>query len=310
VVHSPLIGPAQGYAHPSYAASLAEFGAPRLLPRSGGWVLEREIQGTNERDAMGCYPIFACQDWRGLEADLNEIDDLVCVSLVSDPFGACDEALLRRCFGERTIGFKSHFVAELNGATEAIVSRHHRYYAKKALERVSVERCREPEVFLDEWLGLYAVLTARHRLSGIKAFSRAAFAAQLRIPGVVVFRATHDGETVGAHLWYLQGEVAHSHLAAVSPLGYELMASYALYWSAMKSLAAEARWLNFGAGSGLGDGDDQGLTRFKRGWSNGTRTAYLCGRIFNHQKYQEVVEAKRPSSATLYFPAYREGEFA
>jgi len=305
-----LIGPAQGYAHPSYAASLDEFGTPRRLRHSGGWLLERHIQGTSARDAMGCYPIFACPDWRGLEADLNEIDDLVCVSLVTDPFGDYDEALLRQCFGQQAVPFKSHFVADLNGATETIVSRHHRYYAKKALERVCVERCDEPEALLEDWQELYAVLIARHRLHGIKAFSRAAFATQLRIPGIVMFRATHAGQTVGAHLWDRQGEIAHSHLAAVSPLGYELMASYALYWSALKAFAVEARWLNFGSGSGLGADDDQGLTRFKRGWANGMRIAYLCGRIFDRRKYQEIVDARRRSAETAYFPAYREGEFA
>ena len=86
---------ASGYGHPSYAASFAEFGTPRRLTRSGGWLLERSIPHAEARDAMGCYPLFVCQDWRGLEADLDEIDDLVSVSLVTDPFGDHDEALLR-----------------------------------------------------------------------------------------------------------------------------------------------------------------------------------------------------------------------
>ena len=52
-----------GYMHLGYAESLVEFGTPRELPRSGGWVLERQIPGFSYRDAMGCYPLFACQDW-------------------------------------------------------------------------------------------------------------------------------------------------------------------------------------------------------------------------------------------------------
>ncbi len=43
-----------GYLHPGYAESLAEFGTPRLLPRSEGWALEREAPGFPFRDAMGC----------------------------------------------------------------------------------------------------------------------------------------------------------------------------------------------------------------------------------------------------------------
>jgi hypothetical protein len=52
-----------GYAHPAYATSLAEFGRPHELIQSSGWILERAVPGTDVRDAMGCYPIFACRDW-------------------------------------------------------------------------------------------------------------------------------------------------------------------------------------------------------------------------------------------------------
>ena len=42
-----------GYLHPGYARSLAEFGTPRELERSGGWLLERAIPGSSYFDAMG-----------------------------------------------------------------------------------------------------------------------------------------------------------------------------------------------------------------------------------------------------------------
>jgi hypothetical protein len=41
-----------GYLRPGYAESL-EFGTPRELPRCGGWVLERQIPGFPDQDAMG-----------------------------------------------------------------------------------------------------------------------------------------------------------------------------------------------------------------------------------------------------------------
>ena len=80
---------------------------------------------------------------------------------------------------------------------------------------------------------LYDHLIARHRY-GIKAFSRRPFGLQLGVPGAVMLRATHAGQTVGAHLWYVQDDVVHSHLAAASPRGYELQVSYALYWFALE----------------------------------------------------------------------------
>lgn len=301
-----------GYAHELYAESLSEFGRPRRLPRCEGWILERSIPGVSDLDALGCYPLFACRDWSELEADLNDIkSELVSLSLVTDPFGDYDRAQLERCFKDVVVPFKEHFVADLSRPARELISKHHRYYAQKAMSSVRVERCAEPASFLDEWTELYANLTERHALKGIKAFSKNAFARQMRVPGLVMLRATTDeGEAIGAHLWFVRGDVAYSHLAAVSPRGYDLMASYALYRFALESFAGEVRWLNFGAGAGVGTDATDGLTRFKRGWSSETRTAYFCGRIFDRQRYAEILAARELPDSSNYFPAYRQGEFA
>ncbi len=258
---------------------------------------------------MGCYPIFACRDWSHLESDLAAVEDgLVSVSMVADPFGNYDQELLERCFPDRLVAFKQHFVADLSRGAAQIVSKHHRYYAQRAAAQVQVEQCSRPEEFLDEWIALYDNLISRHQLTGIKAFSRKAFAEQLQLPGMVMLRAAHEGQTVGAHLWFLEGEVGQSHLAAVSERGYELMASYAIYWFALETFAKQVRWLNFGAGAGLGSDSSDGLSRFKSGWSTEKRTAWFCGRIFNHERYAEIANAKGVAE-TRYFPAYRQGEF-
>jgi hypothetical protein len=298
-----------GYRHPTYAASLAEFGTPRALPRSGGWLLERAVPGGPYRDAMGCYPLFSCLDWSGLKADVDALaTDLVSVSLVSDPFGRYDDETLRSCFVGKVVPYKHHFVADLRRARETFVSRHHRYYANRALSAVEIDRCDEPGGLLDEWLPLYDQLIERHQLGGLKAFSRQSFAMQLTVPGVVMLRARQGGRTVGAHLWYLQDDVVHSHLAAANQAGYDLNVSYALHWFALEAFAREALWINFGAGAGLsGDGGD-GLTRFKRGWATDTRLAYFCGRIFDRDKYAAALAARRLPDND-YFPAYRKGEF-
>jgi hypothetical protein len=298
-----------GYRHSAYIQSLAEFGAPRALLRSGGYLLERAISGFPYRDAMGCYPLFSCTDWRGLRADIDELArDLVCVSLVTDPFASVSSDELLDCFKYRVVPFKSHFVADMRRSPDKFVTQHHRHYARKARSLVDVERCEDPGRFLEEWLVLYSNLIERHRLKGIKAFSRRAFAEQLNTPGMVMLRAIHEGRAVGAHLWYAHGDVLHSHLTACSPRGYELMASYALHSFALETFAGEARWINFGAGAGLDSRGTDGLTKFKRGWATETRTAYFCARILDSRIYSELlVAAGQPDEN--YFPGYRKGEF-
>jgi len=297
-----------GYIHAGYAESLREFGTPRELRRCGSWILVREIQGFPYQDAMGCYPLFLCQDWSQLQHDLEEIrDGLVCLFVVTDPFGKYDLAGLSRCFKDVVFPYKEHFITDLSYPINDIVSsKYNRKYARQAFKKVDVERCQEPIQFLDEWVALYDHLINQHNIKGLRAFSRTAFSKQLSIPGMVMFRALHEGATVGAHLWYVMGEVGYSHLSAYSPVGYELRASYALQWSAIEYFAGKIRWLSQGAGV-RSDGTD-GLSRFKRGWSTGTRAAYFCGRIFDNEKYWEIVKAKRIPD-TDYFPAYRKGEF-
>jgi len=299
-----------GYANRVYAESFSEWATPRLLPQSEAWILERSVPKSPYHDAMGCYPLFVCPDWSKLREDLDLLEGkLVTLSLVTDPFGGYDYNYLTECFPDRMTQFKLHFVADLQKPIDEIVSKHHRYYAAKALANITVEKVTDPIELLDDWVTLYDNLTARHALTGIKAFSKAAFAIQLRVPGLVMLRAVCGSETVGMHLWYVDGEVAQSHLAALNRRGYELMASYALYWSAIEVFAGTVRWLNFGAGAGTGAAKLDGLTRFKQGWATETRPSYFCGRIFDHKKYLELSEANKNSS-DRYFPAYRAGEFS
>lgn len=280
------------------------------MPKSGGWLLKRRVEGT-QSDAMGAYPLFACQDWRQLQGDFNELGkSLVSVVLVTDPFGEYDEALLCDCFGDLVAPFKEHFANDLSRALESTLSSHHARNASIGLKQVTVERCGDPASHLEDWVRLYAALIQRHHISGIRAFSGDSFAKQLKVPGIVCFQAARGQQTVGMILWYVQNGVAYYHLGAYTDEGYELRASFALFRTALEYFADSGlRYANLGAGAGLGGAADDGLSRFKRGWSTCVRTAYLCGRIFRRQEYDRLVRA-RAVGATNYFPAYRKGEFS
>lgn len=299
-----------GYLHPLYAESLSEYGAPLHLERCGAWVLQRQIPGFSYYDAMWTYPLFSCLTWRDLHLDLDELkEQLVSISMVTDPFGEYDLNYLQTCFKDVALPFKQHFVVDLGLPLESFVNPHHRRNAKKALDKLIVEQCASVEEYLDDWIELYDNLIERHHIKGLVAFSRDSFAGQFKVPGMVAFRAVSDGETVGMLLWYIQGKIGYYHLGAYSPRGYEVGASFSLFWVAIQRLAESGlQWLNIGAGAGTGGDGQDGLTRFKRGWSTGTRTAYFCGRIFDRNKYQEIVEAKG-ILPTKFFPAYRLGEF-
>jgi hypothetical protein len=297
-----------GYRSATYAESFGEFGRPVWLPGARGWLIRRQIPGVLSFDAMGCYPVFSCEDWSALGDDLVELEgQVVAVSLVTDPFGDFEVDTLRRSFPDRITLFKQHHIVDLPGSGWSTLSKHHRYSVKRALERVRVEAADAPVAHLDEWLDLYGVLVERHRLRGIKAFSRPAFERQLSAPGAVLLRALAGGEVVGAHIWYVDGDVGYSHLAATSEKGYERSASYALYWRAFEHLRDRVRWLDLGAGGGMDASAGAGLDAFKRGFATGTRPAYFCGRIYDRRRYQEITR-RRGDVDPSYFPAYRTGE--
>jgi hypothetical protein len=298
-----------GYLHPFYVESLAEFGRLRALEACGGWVLERSIPGSTEIDAMGCYPLFCCRDWPRIADDLRKLQGrLVSLALVTDPLGNYDEGLLRGCF-DYVLPFKHHFVADLTQPVNQQAPKYHRKYARRSLRDARVEVLSEPSDALDDWGRLYANLVARHQIKGIRAFSRAAFAAQLKVPGMVAFRAVVDSETVGMHLWYVQGEAAYSHLSAYTDFGYDLQVSYGLNWVANEHFAGNLRWLVLGAGAGTGESSGGGLTEYKRGWSTGIRQVYFCGRTLNPEMYRALAMQLSEPLAN-YFPAYRAGEFS
>lgn len=301
---------ATGYKHAIYAASLAEFGKPRALPRSGGWLLERSIPGYAGRDAMGCYPLFACDDWSELHRDLDNIGtSLVSLVLVADPLGNHNLQDLERCFPEHLIPFKQHFLVDLAAPARSFVDTHHQRNARKALRDLTIATVDDASTLREDWSRLYSTLIDRHGICGIAAFSAISFERQLEVPGLTAFAARLDDEVVGITLWYRQGSCAYYHLGAYSGRGYELRASFGLFWHAIDHFARTGlRMLDLGAGAGLSSEGDDGLSRFKRGWSNASRTAYLCGRIFDRDAYNALAQA-RGQADSAYFPAYRAGEF-
>ena len=299
-----------GYRHPQYAWSLQEFGKPRELPQSRGWILERSIPMFSDTDAMGCYPLFACKDWSRLHLDIDDLQNqLVSLSLVTDPFGDYSEPYLRRCFPDLVLPFKEHFVIDLEKPPAQGVLRRHRKEARRALRQVMVQVHPNPPAFLDAWMNLHSHLIAKHNVKGIAAFSRSSFAAQLKTPGMVVLWASYGGEPVAATLYFVHDGIAHGHVLGSTDVGYEHGALYALIWSAIEHFKGSVRWINLMGVPGAHDVGSEGIRRFKMGWTRETRIAWLCGKILKPERYAEIVRATGTSQAR-YFPAYREGEMA
>lgn len=305
---SVSVEPKGGYASRAYAHSLAGFGEPLHLPLSGGNLLKRSIPGSLHHDAMGCYPLFFCEDWVKLDADLTELSDaIVSVALVADPFGDYTPELLDELF-DVVNPFKQHYIVDLARDPDEIGTSHHRKAARRALRKLQVEVCKDPAGFTEDWIRLYHNLVDRYGINGIRAFSKEAFIRQLNMPEIVVHQAFLGDELVGAQLFYVQNGVVHCHLGAVTDKGYASGAFYAMDYFSFGYFAGKAHKLDLGGGVGLAATSENGLSAYKDGWCSETRPVYFCGKILNVEKYAELVEA-RARADDSYFPAYRCGEF-
>ncbi len=295
-----------GYLHPGYAQSLSEFGVPIELPRSGAWLLKRQIPHSKGWDGIACYPYLVCADWPALKEDLRSIaGELVTFAAVADPFCSLEINDLKHAFPDICIHFKDHYVADLSWTLDKIVSPRHLRNARRALRRVEVEFHTEPLGLLDDWMRLFDQETRRLQLTGIRAFSRASLAQQLALPGSVMSIARHDGHIISAHIQMIHGDIAYAHLAAKVPEARTFGADHALYYSELLYYKDKVRWINWGGDAGLATNGS--LSFFKKGWSTNTRPAYFCGRVFNRSLYETI--CRHIEKTDNYFPMYRKGEF-
>jgi Acetyltransferase (GNAT) domain len=295
-----------GYQTQQYAHALGEIGNAVHLPRCDGWLLERPIPGSEAVDAAGGYPFFSCRNWSELGADIEALGGrFVAVSMVVDPFSGLDGRSLARWFPDVCYPYKEHAVVDLRGDWRQTVSLHHRRNVRAASRSVAVERCDVPYAWFETWCELYSHLIARHGINGMARFSRSSFERQFRVPGLTAFRGIVREETVAMHLWYLGGDVAYYHLGASSPRGYERKAAFALFDAALGHFAnCGIQWTALGAGAGWCAAEDDGLSRFKRGWANDARTAWFCGRILNPDRYRRLTR-HLPEQTRSFFPVYR-----
>ncbi len=291
------------YASAAYAAVFREAADPLWVPAWGVHVLTREIPNGGGRDAMGVYPLTAFADGADLAAGLDWLREqgMVSVGLVPDPATAPPLAELRAAFG-LCAPFKTHLLVDYG--QEVRLSKHHRYEVKKALRQVSVEVVPLAR-HLNAWRELYANLVERHEIGGMTAFSDNAFERMAGVDGLTAVAAFADGAIVSMHLWVSDPHSGHGYslLAASNAEGYRRSAAYAVYDASVRLFSA-LRTLNLGAGAGL-SADDDGLTRFKKGFANAEAQAYFCAAILDEPRYA-ALSGGRAEHATP-FPAYRFG---
>jgi hypothetical protein len=287
------------YRDASYAEAFAEFGDPLQVVPWGTFVLRRAIGEGASADACGLYPLLALMPDADISAGRRVLEaaGLVTFVGVTDPFAAPQPAVLAREF-DICYPFKQHAIIDRQ-IGKPDFSRHHRQKIRRALRSCLVERLSLRD-HVDRWMELYDELAERQGISGIQRFSRRYFERLAEMPCLGCFAARQDGVIVAMTLWLRSDQVAYFHLGASSALGYDVSASYALIAAAIEEYG-DCDILNLGGVAGLAD-DNDGLSRFKRGFANSSAYAHLCGMILNRQAYDIMAAGYNEGQ---YFPIYR-----
>ncbi|WP_458093546.1 GNAT family N-acetyltransferase [Roseomonas sp. WA12] len=286
------------YAGLRYAETMAHVGRPLWVEPWGTAMMLRDAPN-GMVDAAGPYPLCVLGEGADLPAGMEVLCAAGAVSavVVADPFAAPGPDRLRDAFG--TIRpFKTHWTVE-RAAGPFSPTPHHRQEIRIAGRRCRVRKARLQDC-LEDWCRLYGDLSRRHAISGLHAFPRASFAALAPTEGLHTFVAESEG-VVAMHLWIDDGRVAYSHLAATSAEGYRARAPYALHAAAIEYFSRREA-VDLGGGFGLVDAAGDGLTQFKRGFANASRTVHLCGQVLDEVAYARLSAGRLAGG---YFPAYR-----
>ncbi len=300
--------PATGYLHPDYARSFAGIGEPVRLEQAGGWLLRRPIAGGPRFDLAAPYPLFFCSDLSQLARDLEGLEvegsGPVSAVFITDPFE--DGSVTQVLAGfDLVTPFKSHYVAPLDRPWRSYCRKRHRRYARRARRELEICRVDDPASRAEIFWRLYRDLAGR--ASDLRRLSREIVAAHLRLPGLALFEAADASRVLGLASYMEVGDRAYAHLIAMSPEARRRFATHGLYAAALDYYQERAAAIDFGGNAGPADDPEDGLSRFKQGWTAEVRTAYLCGKILDREVYDSLCAAAGPAGSG-YFPAYRASE--
>ncbi len=290
------------YATTTYAQALSYWGRPLYVPEWGTSVLIREIMPGLE-DASGTYPIAILNKQADILGGLERLrsHNLVSVVFVVDDFHRPSLEELNQYF---TIvrPFKTHYLYRKSCGILSY-NKHHRYELRQALKAVHVSTF-DLSHNMEAWTKLYSNLISNKGITGLQSFPSEYHRVLGELDGVTAIGAWHNDELVSCHIWVAHNEHVHSHLAASSAEGYALRAAYAVNDASLHHFL-NAEVINIGGGAGFADNANDGLARFKRGFSNDTTLSYICGTVIDSNRYTELVQERGTIECPSFFPAYR-----
>ncbi|MCS6893084.1 MAG: GNAT family N-acetyltransferase [Deltaproteobacteria bacterium] len=290
-----------------YAKCFDQLGEVVSLENSGVHCLKLSNHYTPHLDLSYCYPFIYIFNLSGLIEDLKKQINYQCFYGVLNPWITVIEEHEIQFF-DVFIEYKDHYYCDLGQPDIwSRISVSHRRLIKKALKKIDV-KISDPESVRDAWPDLYNNLIRRKNISGFTCFSKNILQKFLYVPGAKIFSAYRDQNLIGLVIFYISDPYVFYHLAAYSDEGYELSASYGIFWEAIQYFRLHGLRL-FHLGGAPDGGVGLGLLQFKKGFASGVRKAYFVGKVLDQDQFRQTLIASESFGVRDFFPPYRKSAF-
>ncbi len=190
----------------------------------------------------------------------------------------------------------------------------HKSAIKKATrEGVEVSRSTATGASLEQFQRLYAGTMERNNAGQMWRFENDYFEQCRECLGdarVSLFSACYESETIASCMILHAYQTAYYHFAASNETAFELGANHFLLYRVAEWCRAQGfHWFFLGGGYSAEDG----VYRFKAGFTSKRATLYSYTRIHNTEEYARLCELRadwdlehnRPGTQSTFFPAYR-----
>lgn len=289
------------YASYETASLYRHIGVPIEIPEWKCWLLKRVIPETDQFDCIGSYPMLIIDRDANLLGGINRLSDMGIISVVfvTDTFTCPSHQNMITVF-DYNKPFKTHFIYNTKiGSIQ--YNKHHRYEIKQALKQIEI-RIISLKDYIEDWIILYQGLIQKHNIRGASALSKEALENLVNLNDITSIAAFKDNKMVSCHLWIKYQQYVYSFLAASNEEGYRHRASYAIYDAAIQYFT-DVDMINFGGCAGAIDNVQDGLAKFKAGFSNDSKMSYVFGSVIKPETYTKLCGSNTEN--IHYFPAYR-----
>jgi hypothetical protein len=302
----------KAYRSKQYADCFLDLGESYRLANTDSYLIKKPFKD-GYYDLYSPYPILDFHKKQAfshidLISDISSISDgnILAATIITNPLLKWEEIPVGDdpwCWSYCK-KYKTHYYIDFKNDLD--LPTNHKRNIKKALNKleIRINLTKTPDQKAESFTSMYKNLVEKHSISGFADFSDDYFRQLFKVPGILLAEAFCKGsdEPCGQITYLLDGDYAYYHLAAYNSQGYANNASFGIMYSMInyfKELGISK--LLLGSYPGNIETEDNGLLRFKRGFSNSSRQNFILGKILNKSKYNEFSQGKSGE----FFPLYR-----